>query len=315
MCTETPLAGCEARARRQHGVVTRQQALDSGMTRRMIERQLRLKLWRVLFPNVYVTAGITSSWLTRLHGAVLGAGPSGIASHRAAGRLHGLSGCDGEVVEISSDRCVRWTGVKAHRIQDMPSVDVGSVKGIRTTAPTRTLLDLAGVVDLFLLEAALDSALVSGLTSVDYLTRSVEKRRRRGRNGVKAITRLLEVRLAGRAPTESELERMFERRVRSPYNLPVPAFQQKVELGGIRRRIDFAYHHALLGIEVLGWKSHQGRRAWQEDLSRHNQLSNSGWMLLYFTWHDIVERSAHVANEVRKALHLRENVLFTHEHP
>lgn len=306
MHKEQPLRRAHALASRQHGALTRHQALKSGVSPKMITGQISEGLWAILYPAVYVVGRSTVSWHTRLSGAVIGAGGSAVASHRSAARLHSLAGSDAHVVELTNDRVRSWKGVVVHR-SPLTTSDVTSVDNIRTTSPSRTLLDLGAVVDLLRLEAALDDALVRGLTSTGYLHRTLERIGGRGRRGTGPLRRLLGVRLEGQAPTESELERLFNRNVTVRHRLPRPIFQFKGAASGAR--IDFAYPHLLLGVEVLGWRFHQGRRAWERDLNRHNVLVNAGWTILYFTWTDITKRSRDVAASIRATIKTRELVL------
>lgn len=121
--------------------------------------------------------------------------------------------------------------------------------------------------------------------------------------------RLLELRKQGQAPTESELERRFDRNVTSAFRLPVPEFQYRVQEGTRSFRIDFAYPLILLGIEVLGANPHLMTEVWQRDQQRHNALSNLGWQILYFTWPDVVERPAQIAQQIRDAIASRSRLL------
>lgn len=310
------LAACHRVAARQHGAISRAQALRCGMSRRMIERALEHQLWRTLYPSTYFVGNDEPVWLTKQAGAVLAGGFQCVASHRAAGRLLGLNGCDSAVVEITSIRTIRWRGVVAHQHKTISSRDTTRIQNIRTTTAARTLLDLGSVVDLFRLEAALDSAIVGGLTSVDYVRRALQRSSGPGCRGVRPLRNLIEARMTGHAPSESELERLFERCVTRAHALPRPIAQFRVELGeGVLARLDFAYPTALLGIEVLGWRFHGGQQRWQKDLQRHNRLSDLGWTLLYFTWADVKDSPAKVAAQIRSVLASRENTLFAVEHP
>ena len=104
-------------------------------------------------------------------------------------------------------------------------------------------------------------------------------------------------------PTESELERMFSRNVIRRHALPAPCFQYGITIGSTTSyRIDFCYPDTKLAIEVLGWRFHAGKRAWERDLNRHNVLVESGWLILYFTWSDITKRPAFVAEQVARSL-------------
>lgn len=305
LLNNSPLVRCANLAARQHGVISRAQALERGMTRSMIGTQLRNGIWETLYPGVYVQAGTKASWLTKVSGAVFGCGPPTAASHRTAASLLGFDGFSPGKVEVTCPRYLRWNGVIAHRGTLIPR-DVRSVQGIPTTAATETLIGLGSVVDEVRLEAALDFTLVRGLTSVSYLDRRLRETPKR--RGTAALKRLLAIRTK-QPPTESELERLYHRRVTLQFHLPVPVFQFRVSGADPPRRVDFAYPELALGVEVLGWRVHGRHQVWQRDLNRHNQLTNLGWELLYFSWIDVVDDPQRVAAEVKAAI-ARRNCLF-----
>ena len=298
---------CAEIAAEQHGVVTRAQALSVGMTPRMIGTALRNGHLRQLWPGSYLLTGAPVTWLTKVAAASLGAGPGSAASHRSAAALLNLDGFRTDIVELTSPRRLRWEGVVSHR-GALLHRDVRRINGIPTTTATQTLVDLGLVVDLKRLLAALDSALVAGKTSVAYLENRLSEPKRCPR-GAGFLRRLLELRRRGQPPTESELERMYDRRVTWRFRLPTPEFQFRVPYNASSFRIDFAYPSILLGVEVLGANPHMKTRVWQHDFDRHNKLTALGWEMLYFTWLDVVERPAQVAQEVRAAIQ-RKTTLF-----
>ena len=252
-------AMCSMISRRQFGVVTRNKALSAGITPRMISRALERGELSVLYPGIYLAAGAPRSWTARMLGAVLGGGPMTAASHRAAAYLLGLDGATQGVVEITSPKYIRWDQVVAHRGPKLLPHEIRTVKGIPTATANHTLIALGAVVSPERLEAALDSALIQGLTSTTYLAKRLEQTR--STRSCSLLKSLLRERIGGRPPTESELERLYHRKVTLAYSLPQPIFQFEVQ-GSIRRRIDFAYPHINLGVEVLGWRVHGALPRW-----------------------------------------------------
>lgn len=68
----------------QHGLITRKQALSSGMTARAIDWRLQTGEWSNERPCVHRLAGVPSSWEQRLHAAMIWS--HGAVSHRSAAR-------------------------------------------------------------------------------------------------------------------------------------------------------------------------------------------------------------------------------------
>ena len=71
--------------RRQHGIITRKQAKDLGLTDRQIDRRIANGSWIPVHRGVYRLAAVPATWESRLLAAVLATG--GIASHRCAAAL------------------------------------------------------------------------------------------------------------------------------------------------------------------------------------------------------------------------------------
>ena len=293
-------ARCARIARRQFGVVTRAQALEIGLTRRMIGRAIERGELTVLYPSAYLVAGAPRSWHARLLGAVIAGGPKTAASHRAAAYLMKLDGFEQQIVEITSPRNIRWDKVVAHRGPELFQHEIRKVNGIPTATINHTLIALGAVVSPERLEGALDSALLKGLTSTDYLGRRLE---RSGPLKSCAVLKALLRERTGRRPTESELERLYHRKVTLAFSLPTPICGFRLE--GAKRRIDFAYPHIGLGVELLGWKVHGAYTRWNRDLDRHNELTNLGWQMLYFPWTTVKKYPERVAGQVLEAIQLR----------
>ena len=300
----SPNIRCSLLAQKQHGVVSRAQAINCGMSPKMIWRCLKNEEWRLLYPNVYLLAGAPLSWMAKVSGAVIGAGSPAAASHRSAAYLLGLDGFGQSAIEITTPRRIRWHGVIAHRGPAILAREIRSVKGVPTASANHTLMALSSVVGEDRLEAALDSALIQGLTSLDHLLKRMKKTGIDDPKYLSQLKRVMRARLDGQRPTESELERLYHRKVTVPFALREPLFQFPVE--GLRnRRIDFAYPDILLGVEMLGWRVHGQFVQWSRDLARHNELTNQGWELLYFPWTMIAERPGLVAAQVREAIDRR----------
>jgi hypothetical protein len=69
-------------------------------------------------------------------------------SHRSAAAHHGFVGCPKDRLEYLTTTHMRPVrGHTVHFVEDMHSCDIEVIRGIPTTAPARTLLDLAAVVD------------------------------------------------------------------------------------------------------------------------------------------------------------------------
>jgi len=287
------------RAAQQHGVVHRRQALALGMTPRQIHSRLASGLLVPLHPAVYRLAVRPPSWEQAVLAACLAAGDGAVASHRSAALLWGLRGIDHAPVEItfSGRHGPALAGVVVHRTDRLDAVDVTHRHGVPVTAPARTLLDLAGVVDVAQLEPALEDAVLRGLAPFLLLRRTLDRLGGSGRRGAAPLRRLLDSRDPGTAPTESVLEDTLVRALRRG-GLLEPVRQYRV--GAVR--VDLAYPGVRLAIEADSRVWHGGRTDVQRNSAKQNLLVARGWRVLRFTWFDVTHRPAYVVGTVEPLL-------------
>ena len=256
----------------------------------------------MVHPGVYRLAGSPATWEQQALAAVLAAGGGAAASHRTAARLWGLG--DDEVVEVtvSRGRHPRLAGVVVHQIADIGARALHPRRGVPTTDPARTLVDLGAVLPGWAVEDALDRALVRRLVTMASVEAALDHLADRGRNGAGVLREVLDRRALGADRPDGLLEPRMARLLRR-HGLPPAVFQHEVHDG--RRfvaRVDFAYPDRRVAIEVDGWESHASPAALQADLARQNALVALGWTVARFTWLDVVRRPADVASTIRRIL-------------
>jgi hypothetical protein len=118
------------------------------------------------------------------------------------------------------------------------------------------------------------------------------------------LREVLETRALGDAINDSVLEARFARLCQL-WGLPAPLAQFAVLSAGRWRRIDFAYPDLKIAIEVDGFGPHSGRKAFEDDRARANELEIMGWLILRFTWNQVTKKESWVAAKVREAIALR----------
>jgi hypothetical protein len=273
-------------AESQYGVISRAQALESGLSRDALTWRLRSKALEVIHPGAYLIAGAPSSWRQSVMAAVL-ACPGSIAACRTAGALHGLMGCRAREIEILVTRVVRRRpeGVIIRHTKHLDDCDVMVVEGIPTTSPARTLLDLGGVVTGQTVRYALQDAVRRGLVSPNQLLEQLSRVGKRGRPGTATLRAILSA-----YQDENVLESPLEEdlvRVISDAGLPAPRTQFEVRDNGLLiARLDAAYPELLIGIEADGYEWHSARPDWVRDRRRQNELVSRDWKILRFCVED-----------------------------
>lgn len=288
-------------AARQYSLAHRQQALDLGMTPRMIQARVESGWFVPVHRGVYRLAGGPESHEQALLAACMAAGPSSAASHRSAGVLWGLRGVQDSPVEIvvAGGGYTRLKGVTVHRTDRLDPVDVSRARRVPVTAPARTVLDLGAVASVETVESALEDALMRRLVSFALLATTLDRLGGPGRRGAAVLRTLVEERDPATAPTQSVLEDALLRVVRAA-GLPEPVRQYQVAGVGL----DFAYPEIRLGIEADSRIWHGGRRDVQRNRDKANLLMARGWRIFHFTWADVRRRPKHVVAILARELAL-----------
>ena len=285
----------------QGGVFHRDQALLAGVSSDALHRAVRSgKIVRVL-PQVYRLAGVPDTWLQRVWAVCLWGGGACAASHRCAGAIWKLDGCPAEQIEVTTKKRRPAAATFLTHANPLTTADRTTVKGLPVTTPTRTLVDIAAYLAGERLELALEDALRRGLTSIPRLQWQLQRDGGPGRDGAGQLRNLLSER-GEQTPTDSALETRFARWIRSS-RLPQPLRQHQVhEAGRPIYRLDFAYPHKMLAIEIDSFRFHSGRRQWYRDRKRAEHLERMGWAVVFVAKEDLDSRSNELEHTIAAGL-------------
>ena len=274
----------------QSGVITSSQLRDAGVTHWGRDSLLAKGALRRVGRQVFASASSdpVDSWEQDLWIAVLragaGAGAGVVAYRRSAAAWWSFDGCGKGVVEVAVRPGHQSRLAVASRPKLLPPEHVTTLRGMPITTPARTLVDLGSVLDDGIVERALESALRRKLVTVRELESLLALTRLRGG---RAIRRVLSRRPSGAPSTESDAETLFLQLARN-CGLPEPRRQYPVVLRGRRYRIDFAWLETRIAVEIDGAATHATPSALRSDLFRQNGVILDGWMVLRYTWFDIV---------------------------
>ena len=268
----------------QHGCFTRTQAADNGVGRRRLDRAISEGLVERDLPRVFRFTGSPRTWRAALLAATLSTG--GVASHRAAARLHRLDGFGDAPLEITVARghMPKIDGYTLHRwTEPEPSLDHVEVDGITATTVAATLAQLGAVAQQSVVERSLDDALRRG-APLRWIQATAERLHRPGPSGTGALIRILaDERRSGRLP-DSWFERLVQR-ILLDADIPAPTVQHEVAVrSGSTYRLDLAWPELLLGLECHSRQYHFGPLKEAADHRRDLELAGAGWEVLYLTW-------------------------------
>jgi very-short-patch-repair endonuclease len=269
----------------QHGVVTRKQLLEMGVSEKAIEHRLRRGRLHAVHRGVYAVGRPQLTRLGTLMAAVLSCGPSAALSHEQAGEVYGIRRRRVGQVEVTVPHALRKRhGVHLHR-RGLRADELTTWHGIPLTTPVRTLVDLAARLSRGELEAAVNEADRLGLVDPEGLREALAGMA--GRRGVATLRTLLDRRTF--TLSDSELERRF-RPLAKRAGLPAPQTQRRVN--GFR--VDFYWPDLGLVVETDGLRYHRTPAQQTRDRLRDQAHAAAGLTPLRFTHEQIAFDPAHV---------------------
>ena len=302
-----------ALAARQHGIVTRGQALGLGGSTAGVDRRVASGRWEAVHPSVFRIGGTRATLHQRAMAAALWGGAGAAVSQQSAAALLHLDAVPaGGSVHLTVLRPANprsRPGVTVHRTWSLSGLDRTTVDGVPCTSAARTVVDLAAVLTNEALEAAFESARRMGLTTTPRVAARLDAVGPR-RAGATRLRRVLAA--AGDAPAlESRLETRVARLLRRSA-LPVPVRQHVVVApDGRRYRLDFAWPDRLVALEAEGFAWHGGRLEWRRDRQRAAVLEAMGWRFVSVTWDDATRRPHETLRRLAIALGLERSPFET----
>jgi very-short-patch-repair endonuclease len=275
----------------QHGVVTRAQLLDAGVTPQQIRDRVRSGALLRVHRGVYRVGHRAPSVEAEYMAAVLACGEEARLSGRAAAHLLGLLKRPAPTPEVTTPLKRRVAGVKVRRgLVDRQ--DRATYRGIPITTVPRTVVDLAADLPLDDLGRACHEAGVRYRTTPAHLAAVLQRRPRTpGAAKLRCIVR-------GDAPvTLSALERRFLQVLREN-GLPLP--QTNRPAGA--HHVDCRWPERRLIVELDSYRFHHSRHAWEQDRRRDRDARARGDDLRRYTWADVFEQPAQMLAELRRLL-------------
>jgi len=295
-------AQLQALAARQHGLAHEKQLAVLGLSRSARQHLLTSGRWQRRGKHVYQLVGAPETEAQELMFAVLDLGLDATLSHHTAIARWGVPGFALFPAHTMGDRARGRTAIHrphVHQPRLLLPEHVLVLDGIRTTSPTRTLFDLAGVLHPGRLERALDTALASGLTTIPLLRKMLKQLARKGRPGIRIMRELLAARPLGYRPPESGLESRFQRLARQA---GIWTFERQVDVGDEYDwigRVDFIERSKRVIVEVQSARFHGSLSDEMRDAKRRALLRAAGWTLIEVKEHDLWHNPEKVIQQLR----------------
>jgi hypothetical protein len=288
------------RLRRQHGVISRKQALACGVTHAALSHRLRTGgPWQKLLPGVYLAATGAVTRDQRDMAALLYAGPSSILTGLAALRHHGVRGMEPKIIDVLVPIRTRRQSAEFARVHlsgRMPE-QICVTGEIRFAMIPRAVADAAR--DLGRLRdvpSVVASVVQQGRCPLALLATELDQGPARGSANLRAA--LAEVAGGVRSPAEADFKDLLRRA-----GIPEPMFNARLLDGDtLVAIVDCWWEEAGVAAEVDSREWHFSPADWEDTMRRHAALSAHGVIVLHFTPHQIKAEPREVIQTIKAAL-------------
>ena len=281
---------------------TRVEALDFGIRPFGWRQLVDEGMVREVYPGLYVDASQADTVDLRFAVIRRVLPEDAIVCRRSAAWLHGLDVLDHRgfpatppVDVLTSDQKLRSRSplVSPHVADDLLSVDVVEIAGLRVTSPLRTAADLARFLPRWDALVSIDAFLHRELISADNFEKSLVRWRRR--RGVRQAWEMVEL---ADGKSESGGESRMRLRV-IDMGLPRPELQIPVQdmHGATRFRLDLGWRFWRLALEYDGQEFH-GAEFEERDEARRKWIRGRGWTVGVFRKEHIFTASRTFEDEV-----------------
>jgi very-short-patch-repair endonuclease len=271
-----------------HGVVTRPQLLQAGLTRAEIKWRVRIGALIPEFRGVYRVGHRAPSVEARYLAAVRACGEGALLSGRSAAYMLGVLKGAPPPPEVTAPTERRVPGVITHRSR-RGEQDATTWRGIPITTTARTLVDLAASLSLNALARACHEAEILHGTTPAHVEAVLQRRPR-----TKGAAKLRKITEGDVRVTLSKLEQRFLTLLKQA-GLALPETNRPA--GG--RRVDCRWPPQRLTVELDSYTYHRSRHAWEQDRQREREARARGDDFRRFTYGDVFERPAVVLSELQ----------------
>ena len=294
---------CSALMAKQHGVISRAQAVDLDCSAASIKWQTARGEWVRLMWGVYADASSPKTPLQRLMAVCLAAGAGALATSVSAAWVWGLS-VEPAVHQllVTGGRPRHLAGAVIRRTSFLKPLDLTRRDGIPVTTVDRTIIECARDLEEARLRQVVETALRMRLTYPARVERRLDQLVSQGRRGSGTLREILAEMNDGQLPTESELESAFLRLCRRARLNPIR--QLNVRDTAFIGRVDFCFIDERVIVEVDGRASHTIRADFEKDRRRDARLHAQGWTVLRFSWRQVTREPETVLAALRKQLAL-----------
>ncbi|MGI8462622.1 MAG: type IV toxin-antitoxin system AbiEi family antitoxin domain-containing protein [Solirubrobacterales bacterium] len=267
-------------AGRRHGVVSRAQLLEAGLSSEQIDLRISKGALITIHRGVYRVGHAARAIEATYMAAVLACGPGALLAGHSAAFLQRLLKHPPHMPEVLTPTERRIPGIRTRRSRSIDRRDATKVKGIPTTTVPRTLVDLAATLEAEELARACHEAGVLYRTTPAHVEAVLARR-----PNSPGAAKLCAVIRGETKVALSKLERRFLQLLRE-HGLPLPITNKPAGA----YRVDCRWPDRHLTVELDSYRFHASRHAWEADRRREREAYARGDAFRRFVWGDVFER-------------------------
>lgn len=276
----------EHRMRRQRGLITRTQAIESGLTENQVAYRLGTNMWERAHRSVYRHAAVPRTWEQEVLAATLAT--DGLASHNSALSLYGMTGLAIRPITVLVPHERHHRSLQAVRVRSTTqwaATQATTRRGIPCTGPERSLLDIAFDVTIDRLELLAEEMVRRRLTEFERLARFLVLHAGRGRPGSATMRAMLMRRDPTASLPLSDFSRVVYRMIEAA-GLPLPILEYRVldQQGRFVLQADLAWPDLRRIVELDGIAWHFGRSDIERDRRKRARARADGWRVMEVLW-------------------------------
>jgi very-short-patch-repair endonuclease len=265
-----------------------------GLSDKAIAGRVRRGWLHPLYRGVYAVGHTNLSLEGHLLAAAKACGPDAVVSHYSAAALYGLVKWDDRYPEVTAPRKTTQRRIRGHRATLAPA-DLWAHKGIPTTTPARTLVDLSSLLPYKPLRRAAREAQALRLVTITQIIKALH--RAGPKRGTANLARII---AAGPAPTRSELEDAVLDLILAG-GLAPPQINRPIQVQGQTVTPDFRWPAQRLVLEADGARWHDHKLAREDDRERQAILEADGERVVRITWDEAISRRRQTLARIRQA--------------
>lgn len=262
------------------------------MSEGVIEHALAGGRLHPIFRGAYSLGHPGAGQCGRMLAAVLASGDGSVVSHGTAAFLLGMWERRPQLIDVIAPVQAgrKIPGIRRRFTPAPLPRDTWSQNGVPCTSPSRTIVDVAGIVGEAALRRTIEQAAVRRLLDVAEIDTILAGPRRRGSPRLRAVLDDWR-RYSPGTPLRSRMEAKLLPLL-TQHDVPAPECNATLQIGSDRFEVDFLWRRRRFVVETDGGAYHDNPEAEARDRRRDATLSAAGYRVWRLRWDDLEERPA-----------------------